>query len=210
MNSVSQATALAVLLSLLLAACATEPEAVGPVPLAPTSIQLTFTGNTTPVLGAGDTGQIELHRKGEDEPILLEFQNGVTVVSDLPPGKYSVERIGVLTCRGMTFDVDPSADARALGSLRAKIITTDYYVALMSQYPATDTELAEFAEQTDTIVDGIDAHPITIAEKAPCFVGTGGPGTTWRERPLGEKILLGIGFIGLCAIAVASGGFCAF
>ena len=98
----------------------------------------------------------------------------------------------------------------ALGSIQAKINTTDYYVMLMSRHPATQAELAGFAAQTRTSLDDIDARPITIAEKAPCFAGTSGPGTTWQERPLGEKILLGIGFAGFCAIAVASGGFCAF
>jgi hypothetical protein len=210
MKYISRFTTLVVLFPLLLTACASGPEAEQPVPPVPTSIQLTFTGDTVPVLGSGGTGQIELHREGAGEPVLLEFQNGVAEIHNLPPGKYSVEKIGVLTCRAMTFDIDPSARARALGSIEARIITTDYYVALVSRHPATQAELAGFAAQVQTPLDGIDARPISVAEKAPCFLGTGGQGTTWQERPLGEKILLGIGFAGFCAIALASGGFCAF
>lgn len=201
---------IALVVPLLLAACATEPEVVVAEPLVPTSIQLTFTGNVLPVLSTEGKGLIELNRDGADEPVLLEFQNGEPVLGELAPGNYSVGKIGELECRGMTFDVDASADARALGSLQAKIITTDYYVALMSRRAATNDELAELAAVTDTAVEDIDARPITVAERAPCFVSTSGPGETWRDRPLGEKILLGIGLVGFCAIAFASGGFCIF
>ncbi len=202
-------------MALLLTACATQPDTSQPdtsqpPQLTPTALQLTVTGDTAPVLGSENIGQIELHRKGVDEPVLLEFQSGVAAVHNLPPGKYRVVKIGALTCRGMTFEIDPSTNARALGSIQAKIITTDYYVMLMSRHPATQAELAGLAAQTRTSLDDIDARPITIAENAPCFAGTGGPGTTWQERPLGEKILLGIGFAGFCAIALAAGGFCVF
>ena len=146
----SRFAALAAMFPLLLAACATELEEVLPVSPVPTSIQLTFTGDTAPVLGSGDTGQIELHREGSDEPVLLEFQNGVEAIYDLPPGQYSVGKIGALTCRGMAFDIDPSSSARALGSIKARIITTDYYVALMTRHQATQAKLAGFAAQTQT------------------------------------------------------------
>ncbi len=132
------------------------------------------------------------------------------MTSSLPPGRYSIARIGPLACRGLSFEVDPSAGARALGSLRAEIITTDYHVALLSGRAATGTEIAALAARTGAAPGAIDARPLVIPEAAPCFISLAGPGATWRERPLGEKILLGIGFLGFCAIAVASGGFCAF
>lgn len=202
-------------MALLLAACATQPDTSQPPQLTPTALHLTVTGDTAPVLGTGSTGQIELARKGAPEPVGVEFENGALAVVELQPGQYNITRIGQLTCRGLTFEIDPpendqAASARALGSLRAKIITTDYYVALMSRRAATKAEVAELAEHVQAAPGTIDARPIAMAETAPCFLGTGGPGTTWRERPLGEKILLGIGFAGFCAIALASGGFCAF
>jgi hypothetical protein len=195
---------------LLLAACATQPDPAQPPRLTPTALHLTVTGDTAPVLGTGTTGQIELTRDGAAEPVSLEFENGALAVTDLQPGQYNITRIGQLTCRGLTFEVDPSARVRALGTLRAKIITTDYYVALMSGRAASEAEIAGLAEHVQAAPETIDPRPITVTETAPCYLSTGGPGTTWRERPLGEKILLGIGFAGFCAIALASGGLCAF
>ncbi len=201
------------LLSLLLAACAAvevAPTEILPAPPQPVAFRLTVTGKTGVVLETGTTGRIEVLREGADEAIGLDFENGALAVHELPPGRYSIAKIGPLACRGLTFEVDPSAKARALGSLRAEIIATDYYVALLSLAPATGTEIAGLAERTGAAPGAIDARPLVIPEAAPCFVGRGGPGTTWRERPLGEKILLGIGFVAFCAAAVAAGGFCAF
>ena len=198
------------LLMLLLAACAAQPDAPQPPRLTPTALHLTVTGDTAPVLGTGTTGQIELTRDGAAEPVGVEFENGALVVADLQPGQYNITKLGSLTCRGLTFEIDQAARARDLGTLRAEIITTDYYVALMSRRAATGAEIAGLAERVQAPPDTIDARPIAMAEAAPCFLGTGGPGTTWRERPLAEQILLGIGFAGFCAVALASGGFCAF
>ena len=205
--------ALLALLPLLLAACAAEdaaPAEIRPAPPQPTAFRLTVTGATGPLLGTGTTGRIEFLRDGADEAIGVEFENGALAVEGLEPGLYSIARIGPLICRGLTFEVDPSASARALGSLRAEIIKTDYYVALMSLAPATGAEIEELAERTGAAPGTIDTRPLQAAEAAPCFVNRAGPGATWRDRPLGERILLGIGIAALCAAAVAGGGFCAF
>jgi len=217
MRPAPRSTTLTALL-LLLAACAAEPDApdaAQPPRLTPTALHLTITGDTSPVLGTGTAGQIELTRDGAAEPIEVAFENGALAVADLQPGQYNTTKIGLLACRGLTFEVDPAqadqaANARALGTLRAKIVTTDYYVALMSRRAATGPEIAGLAQRVQAAPDTIDARPIAMAEAAPCFMGTGGPPTTWRDRPLGEQILFGIAIGGFCAIALASGGFCAF
>jgi hypothetical protein len=213
MRPVPRILALIALLPLLLAACATEPAAPPepqPAQVQPIAFRLTVTGKTGAVLGDGDTGRIEVLREGADEAIGLDFTNGAMTTHELPPGTYSIARIGPLLCRGLAFEVDPSAGARALGSLHAKIITTDYHVALMSLAPATGTEIAALAERTGTTPGAIDAHPLVIPEAAPCFISRAGPDATFDELPLGEKILLGIAIGGFCALAFASGGFCVF
>ena len=205
--------ALIALLPLLLAACATEdaaPTEIEPAQLRPVAFRLAVSGKTGPVLETGSSGRIEVLRDGADEAVGLEFENGELTIHELPPGRYSITGIGPLACRGLTFEVDPSAKARALGSLRAEIIATDYLVALMSLAPATGAEIAGLAARTGATPGAVDARPLVIPEAAPCFMNRAGPGTTWRERPLGEKILLGIGFVAVCAAAVAAGGFCAF
>jgi hypothetical protein len=201
------------LLPLLLAACVTEdtaPPETQTARIQPVAFRLTVTGKTEPVLGTGTTGRIEVLREGADEVIGLDFENGELTVHELPPGHYNIARIGPLACRGLAFKIDPSAGARALGSLRAEIITTDYHVAILSLAPATGIEIDGLAERTGTAPGAVDARPLVIPEAAPCFINRAGPGSTWRDRPLGEQILLGIGFAGFCAIAVAAGGFCVF
>ena len=140
---------LAALLPFILAACAEAPPvppASEPARLQPVAFRLTVTGKTGTVLKTGATGRIEVLREGADEAIGLDFENGELAVHELPPGHYSIARIGPLLCRGLTFEVDPWTQARALGSLRAEIIATDYYVALLSLAPATGTEIAALAE----------------------------------------------------------------
>lgn len=202
------------LLALLVAACTAGPADTQPAGPVPTAIRLTITGDTGPVLKTSGAGRIELLRDGAAEPVVIEFENGALAIHDLTPGKYSIASLGPLTCRGLTFEVidqpGGAPGARALGSLHAKIVTTDYYVALMSRKPATGAEIADLAERTQSAPEAIDARVIDQTEAAPCFMGRGGPGTTWRDRPLGEQILIGIGFAAFCAAAVASGGFCAF
>ncbi len=205
--------ALIALLPLLLAACATgrtAPPESQPAQTLPVAFHLTVTGKTGPVLETGATGRIEVMREDADEPIGLEFENGELAIHELPPGRYSIARIGPLACRGLSFEVDPSAGARALGSLRAEIIETDYYVALLSLAPATGTEIAALAERTGAAPGTIDTRPLQAAEAAPCFISRAGPDATWRDRPLGEQIMLGIVIAAFCAAAVAAGGFCAF
>jgi len=213
MRPVPRILALIAVLPLLLAACAAEdaaPAGSQPAQLQPIAFRLTVTGKAGPVLEAGATGRIELLREGADETIGLDFENGALTIHELEPGRYSIASIGPLACRGLSFEVDPWTQARALGSLRAEIIVTDYHVALMSLAPATGAEIARLAELTGAAPGAIDARPLVIPESAPCFINRSGPGTNWRERPLGEKILLGIGFVAFCAVAVAAGGFCAF
>jgi hypothetical protein len=205
--------ALIAFLPLLLGACAAEdaalPEAQ-PAQILPVAFRLTVTGKTGPVLGTGTTGRIEVLREGADEAIGLDFENGELAVRELPPDRYNIARIGPLICRGLTFEVDPWTQARALGSLRAEIIATDYYVALLSLAPATGTEIAALAERTGAAPGAVDARPLVIPEAAPCFISRAGPDATWHELPLGQKIMLGIVIAGFCAAAVAAGGFCAF
>ena len=204
---------LAALLPFILAACAEAPPvptASEPARLQPVAFRLTVTGKTGAVLETGATGRIEVLREGADETVGLDFENGKLAVHELPPGRYSIARIGPLACRGLSFEVDPSAKARALGSLRAEIIATDYYVALLSLAPATGTEIAGLAERTGAAPGAIDARPLVIPEAAPCFISRAGPDATWRELPLGQKIMLGIVIATFCAAAVAAGGFCAF
>ncbi len=205
--------ALIALLPLLLAACAAEytaPPETQTAQTQPVAFRLTVTGKTGAVLETGATGRIEVLREGADEAIDLDFENGELAVHELPPGHYSIARIGPLLCRGLTFEVDPLTQARALGALRAEIIATDYYVALMSLAPATGTEIAALAERTGAAPGAIDARPLVIPEAAPCFINRAGPDATWHELPLGQKIMLGILMAGFCAAAVAAGGFCAF
>ena len=191
-----------------LAACAEEaPEAGPPVP---TEIELAFSGYVAPVLDAEGAGEVSFLRKGAEDAVVVPFRNGAPAEFALAPGSYELTRIGVLQCRGLEFDVDPAAGARALGTIRGEIVRTNYFVALMAGQPATATQVSALAGAQGLTPDGIDATPIALTEKAPCFIHRGGPGETWRDRPLGEQILLGIGFAGFCAVALAAGGFCAF
>jgi len=173
-------------------------------------LHLGVSGHAAPVLDAEGRGQITLVRDGADEPLTVAFQNNAPSGFELAPGYYDVTAIGGLTCRDMGFEVADGAAGRHLGVLRAEIIRTSYYVAMIAGRPATDAEISELAQTTGTAPDNIDDRPISAAEAAPCFIHRGGPGQTWRERPLGEQILLGLGFVGFCAIALAAGGFCAF
>ena len=192
-----------------LTACATPPAAPPGPPIAVT-LHLGVSGHSAPVLDAEGRGQITLARDGADEPLTVAFQNNAPSVFELAPGHYDVTAIGGLNCRGMGFDVEDGADARHLGTLHAEIVKTSYYVAMIAGRPATDAEISEVANESGAAPGNIDARPISAAEAAPCFIHRSGPGQTWRDRPLGEKILLGIGFAGLCAVALASGGFCVF
>ena len=195
--------------TILLAACAEQQEQAVEPPM-PTTVELAFSGYVAPVLDAGDRGEIAFSRDGTDESIVVPFRNGATSEFALSPGSYAVTNIGALQCRGMTFEVDPAADARALGSIGGEIIKTDYYVALMAGRPATAEQVSTLAAAHGLAPDQVDAGAMIVTEQAPCFIHTAGPGQTWRDRPLGEQILFGIGFAGFCAIALSAGGFCAF
>jgi hypothetical protein len=208
MNAARRITATMALVPLLVAACATAPPEPEPARPVPTALEITVTGAVEPVLGADGTGRVALVREGSAEPIDLEFRNGALVVRDLPPGQYSIAALGPLNCHGLSFAVDRSP--RALGALRADIVATDYYVAMMSRRSAAGADIAAFAERTRLPPGQIDATPIVQIDAAPCFINRGGQGETWRERPLGEQIMFGILVGGFCAAAVAAGGLCAF
>jgi hypothetical protein len=82
-------------------------------------------------------------------------------------------------------------------------------VALMSRASVAEGDVAALAEAAGTPAGAVEAHPLEVTETAPCSLGPG-PGTTWDNMTLAEKVLVTVGFAGFCAIAVASGGFCAF
>ena len=200
---------------LLLAACVAQqsaPEASGPAPEAsgpvPVSIRLVVVGDTGPVLDGDGAGQLELTRRGAGEPVSMAFANDALAVEALPPGRYEVSGLGALRCRGLAFEV--GGRPRHLGTVRANLVDASYHVALMSRASVSSADVAEVAERAGTVPDAVDAVPIEITETAPCYLGRDGPITTWEDLPLEEQIMLGIGMAGLCALALASGGFCAF
>ena len=209
--------ALLTVASLLTAACAGgmgggaddahEAASAAPVPVA---LRVELSGETAPILDEDGGGRIELLYEGSDEPIEFAFQNNVMTVAELIPGRYEIARLGPLFCRDIGFEIAPEARARALGTLRARIIETEYYVALIALDPAGAPTISEVAERTGGTAGAVDARPIRAAEQAPCFLGRGGPGMTYHDLPLGQKILVNIGLVGFCAAAVASGGFCIF
>jgi len=198
---------------LLLAACAAAnaPDS-GPVPETPqpVSLRLDLTGRTAPVLGENGAGEVMFLRKGDDAPLAVPFANGGLAETELLPGSYNVTGIGPLRCRGLEFTVDGAAPARALGTIRAEIVATEYIVALMSVDPAAADDVGALAGKAGAAPGAVDDRPLSQREAAPCFVNRGGPDMTWQEVPLHEKIMLGILMAGICAGSVASGGFCAF
>ncbi len=80
----------------------------------------------------------------------------------------------------------------------------------MAGHPAKPDDIAGLAEARSIATDKVDARPISVTRHAPCSVHQQGPGQSWRDRPLGERIALGFAIAGFCAIALAAGGFCAF
>lgn len=201
----------AALAPLLLAACvsasAPEPVAAEPQPVA---LRVTLTGRTAAVLGEGAAGQVEILREGEEAPVAVVFENGALAVADLAPGRYSIRRIGPLQCRGLGFEVDPVASARALGSMEVEIIETEYYVGLMAVRPADAGDIGALAARAGAAPESVDADPLDPPEGAPCFVNRNGPDATWQDIPLHQRILLGVAIAGLCAASVVAGGFCVF
>ncbi|MDH3668091.1 MAG: hypothetical protein OEN23_14280 [Paracoccaceae bacterium] len=181
-----------------------------PVDPVPTVIDLGVFGATGPVIGEDGTGELLLKRSGQSEPVSVQFQNGARSEFALAPGDYRITQIGELRCQGLDFSVDPQTDLRALGTVRAEIVKAKYYVALMAGHPAKLDEIAGLAEVRAIPADQVDARPISVTHHAPCSVHSQGPGQSWRDRPLGERIALGAAIAGFCAIALAAGGFCAF
>lgn len=195
--------------SLLLAGCAAQEapppaETGGPVPV---GIRLTLSGDTAPVLGDDGTGSIALTRQGADQPVSLSFENGALAVHDLAPGQYQIAALGPLACRGLAFEV--AAAPRYLGAIDARLVEAEYHVALMTRPRVVEPDVAAVAGEAGASAQAVDARPIQLVEAAPCSLGPG-PGTTWDNLTLGEKILLTVSLAGFCAIAVASGGFCHF
>ena len=202
---------LALLVPLLLAACeeagrgTAAPAETGPVPVA---FRIDLDGATGPILAEDGTATLALERDGADEPVELGFENGRLAVHPLAPGRYEVTHLGPLQCRGLAFEV---ADRpRYLGTLRGQVIRTDYHVALMQPAVAAPADVAALAEQAAADAQRVDAAPLAITERAPCFLSQDGPVTTWEDLTLAEKIMLSVGVAGLCAISLAAGGFCQF
>lgn len=222
MRIVPNPAAATVSLLLLLAACATAPapgassdSASGDKTAASddtpslVGLRLTLTGKTAPVLDANGAGEITLLREGGEAPVPVPFTNGGLAEAELAPGRYRLAGIGPLLCRGLEFEVGPAA-ARALGMVRADIVETEYYVALMSVAPAGETDLGALAARAGTEPAGVDARPLDQSEAAPCFVNKAGPAMTWQEVPLHQRFMLALLMAGICAGSVAAGGFCAF
>ncbi len=191
---------------------AADPDAPVAAPLepVPTVIDLGVFGATGPVIGEDGTGALHLMRTDEAEPVIVSFQNGAPSEFVLAPGDYQITQIGELRCQGLDFSVDPQADLRALGTMRAEIVKAKYFVALMAGHPAKPDDVAVLAEARSIPADHVDARPINVTLHAPCSVHQHGPGQSWRDRPLGERLALGAAIAGFCAIALAAGGFCAF
>lgn len=201
----------AVVLPILLAGCtATDERADEPVAAAavPVGFRIALTGATGPILAEDGSGALELEAPGADEPLSLGFENGSLAVHGLAPGRYEVARLGPLQCRGLTFEV--GTRPRYVGTLRAEVVRTDYFVALMQPAVADPADVAALAGRADVGAEAVDARPLAVTEAAPCFVGEHGPATTWDDLTLEEKIILGVGVAGLCAISLAAGGFCHF
>ena len=198
-------------LSLLLAACAAmEERATAPAEAGPVSVgfRIDLTGATGPILAEDGTAALELEGGGAEEPLSLGFRNGRLAVHELTPGRYEVTQLGPLQCRGLAFEV--GARPRYLGTLRANVIRTDYHVALMKPAVATPADVVALAERADVGPEAVDARPLAVTEPAPCFLSQHGPTATWEDLTFEEKIVLGAGIVGLCAISLAAGGFCQF
>lgn len=176
----------------------------------PTVIDLGVFGAVGPVIGEDGTGQLHLKRADGGEPVTVPFQNASPSEFALAPGDYRITQIGELRCQGIAFSVGGDARLRALGTIRAEIVKSQYYVALIAGHPAKPDEIAALAEARSLDTAKIDARPISVTRHAPCSVHRLGPGQSWRDRPLGERIALGFAVAGFCAIALAAGGFCAF
>jgi hypothetical protein len=197
----------AALAGLILSACVTtttEPQPVATeTELRPTALRLNLTGKSEAVFGAVTAIPVLLTRDGTEEPVATELTPGGLTRMELPPGDYSISRIGPMACYGIGFTVAPGAEPRALGTLQAEILRTQYDIALLDGSPASTADLAELGA-------GAQAAPLYIDRNALCHVGRNGPGTEFRDLSPAEQVMAAILFGGLCAAAVASGGFCAF
>jgi hypothetical protein len=191
---------------LLLAACATagpEPDsALAPGEPRAAALRLSVTGATA-VLDTTAPISVELVRAGAEEPVTLAFTDGDLAMHELPPGRYAVTRIGGLSCTGLDFELAPGAAPRALGTLRAEIIRTDYDVALVSGSPATPADLAQLGGTAES-------DPLAVHRQALCHSSRDGDGTQFHDMSPAEQVMTVILFGGFCAAALASGGFCAF
>lgn len=176
----------------------------------PVGLRLSLAGDTAPVLGPDGTGQLTLARGGTDEPLSLAFHNDALAVYDLAPGRYEITGLGRLHCRGLAFEVPGGASARYLGTVNAELVRANYHVALLAPAAPEPADAAALAERAGIAADALDARPLAVGETAPCFLGRDGPVTTWEDLSLSEKIMLSVGVAGLCAISLATGGFCQF
>lgn len=197
----------AALVGLMLSACVTtetEPQPVAAqTELRPAALRLNLTGKAPAVFGTATAIPVLLTRAGAEEPVATEFTPGGLTRLELPPGDYAVTRIGPLSCTGVGFTLTPGAEPRALGAIDAKILQTEYDIALIKADPATPADLAALGP-------GAQSAPLFVDRRALCHSGRGGTGTQFHELSPAEQFAAGLFFAGLCAAAVASGGFCAF
>lgn len=208
--------ALAIISLALLIGCAAgqrPPEAgqtsaaAGPVPV---GLRLSLAGDTAPVLGPDGEGRLTLARADADDPLSLDFRNQALAVHGLAPGRYEITRLGRLQCRGLAFEVPEGTGARYLGTLSGELVRANYHVALMAPPTIDPADAGALAETAGIAPERVDSRPLAVREAAPCFLGRDGPVTTWEDLSLSDKIFLSIGVAGLCAISVATGGFCQF
>jgi len=180
-----------------------EPAVVAAPELRPAGLRLNLTGKAEAVFGTATAIPVELTRAGEEEPIATEFTPGALTRLDLAPGDYAVTRIGPMSCTGVEFTLTPGSEPRGLGALNAEIMQTEYDLALVSAGPAGATDLAALGP-------GAQSAPLFVDRRALCHAGRGGSGTQFYDLSPAEQVMTVILFGGICAAAVASGGFCIF
>lgn len=197
----------ALLTALALAACATAPppqeHAPASAEAATMALRLDLVGTTGALFPDGDPIPVELTPAGGSAPVTIALQEGTLAAHDLPPGAYAVSRIGPLACAGIGFELTPGDGPQVLGTLQARLVQTDYDIALISARRAGPADLAAMGA-------GARQGRLAVHRQALCHAGRGGPGTEFHDLSPTEQVLAVLLFAGFCAAAVASGGVCNF
>lgn len=184
------------------AGCTASPESAPSAPAAeprPVLFRIALGGKAGLVLDPDMTGQIEVRREAAD-PVTLGFRNDAAASGALPPGAYVLDRLGPLRCEGIGFAVDDGAGPLALGTLRATVVETDYVIALPAPAQAEPAPAGAVPARS----------PIRPARRALCHSGPPPDETAAIATSPAGEVLLGLTWIGLCALAVAAGGICYF